>query len=82
MEMVTQPSLMQAHLRLLCELCIAEDYQKDIYDFYLLRWAFDDLQRETVQWYWDGADRSNIHQIVLERCRTWLHDYDTSGASR
>ncbi len=79
-DIVAQPSLMQPHLRLLCELCIAEDYQRDIYDFYLLRWAYDDLQQEAIQWYWDGADRSNIHQIVLERCRAWLHDYDTSAA--
>jgi hypothetical protein len=56
---------------------MAQDYQRDIYDFYLLRWAYDDLQREPSQFYWPGADRSNIRDIVLEKCRTWLLDYDT-----
>jgi hypothetical protein len=76
-DIVADGSRMQGHLARLCDLCIAQDYQRDIYDFYLLRWAYDDLQREPFQWYWDGADRSNIRDIVLERCRSWLHDYDT-----
>lgn len=75
-DIVEHPDLMQLRLKDLCDLCIAEDYEKSIYDFYLLHWAFDDLQQEPVQWYWHGADRSNIHEIVLERCRSWLHDHD------
>jgi hypothetical protein len=76
-EIITAPARMQAHLARLCSLCMAQDYQRDIYDFYLLRWAYDDLQREPSQFYWPGADRSNIRDIVLEKCRTWLLDYDT-----
>ncbi|MBB5034536.1 hypothetical protein [Prosthecobacter vanneervenii] len=79
LEIVVQPSLMQEPLRLLCDLCIAEDYQQDLYDFYLLRWAYDDLQQEPVQWYWNGADRSNIHQIILERCHAWLVEHNAKA---
>ncbi|WP_395750229.1 hypothetical protein [Prosthecobacter sp.] len=75
-DILVQPPLMQSRLRELCDLCIAEDYQNDIYDFYLLRWAYDDLKNETVQWYWDGADRSNIDQIILQKCSSWLEEYD------
>jgi hypothetical protein len=74
-EIIKTPETMQRNLRILCDMCIAEDYQKDIYDFYMLRWAYDDLQQEEIQWYWNGADRSNIHEIILNRCRTWLEEY-------
>lgn len=76
-EIVNSPETMQRNLRILCDMCIAEDYQEDIYDFYMLRWAFVDLQQEEVQWYWDGADRSNIQELVLNRCRDWLAEYET-----
>ena len=46
--------------------------KEDIYDFYLPRWAFDDLQASEVQFYWDGATRDNIQEIVMTRCREWL----------
>ena len=76
-KILRSPEMMQTNLRILCDMCITEDYQVDIYDFYMLRWAYDDLQQEEVQWYWDGADRSNIHEIVLNRCRDWLAEYET-----
>lgn len=76
-EILMSPEMMQTNLQILCDMCIAEDYQEDIYDFYMLRWAYDDLQQEEVQWYWEGADRSNIHEIVLNRCRDWLAEYET-----
>ena len=76
-EITATPDCMQRNLGILCDLCIAEDYQDDIYDFYTLRWAFDDLQSGEVQWYWDGADRNNIRDIVINRCREWLTEYQT-----
>ena len=78
-EIVLRPDEMQRLLKTLCDLCMAEDYQGDIYDFYLLRWAFDDLQGYDDQHYWVGADRSNICETVLERCREWLLDYASKG---
>jgi hypothetical protein len=77
-DIVKSPEMMQRNLRILCAMCIAEDYQKDIYDFYMLRWAYDDLQQAEVQWYWEGADRSNIQMIVLNRCRDWLTEYENT----
>lgn len=74
-EIIVDPARMQGNLTELCDLCTAQDYQKDIYDFYMLRWAFSDLQQEPVQWYWEGADRSNIHDIVIQRCAEWLKEY-------
>jgi hypothetical protein len=31
---------------------------------YLLYFAKDDLNESEIQWYWDGADRTNIDQII------------------
>jgi len=74
-EIIEDPKKMKSNLKTLCELCIAEDYQKDIYDFYTLRWAYDDLEEQEVQYYWEGADRSNIQEVVLKRCQDWITEY-------
>ncbi|MEM8612867.1 MAG: hypothetical protein AAGF93_12685 [Cyanobacteria bacterium P01_H01_bin.105] len=75
-DILTDPACMQDRLLALGDLCTVEDYPKDIYDFYLLRWAFADLQNSEVQFYWDGADRNNIQEIVLTRCREWLVEHE------
>lgn len=33
-------------------------------DFYLLYSAKSDLNESEVQWYWDGADSTNIDRII------------------
>jgi len=76
-EIVNSPEIMQGNLKLLCELCMAENYQRDIFDFYLLRWAYDDLQLARDQSYWRGAERSNIQEIILDRCHEWLSECKT-----
>jgi hypothetical protein len=49
------------------ELCIANDYQRELMDFYLLYFAYTDLQESDVQWYWPDATRQNINEVVRER---------------
>lgn len=49
------------------QLCIANGYQQNIMDFYLLFFAYADLQSYDTQWYWPGADRENVQSIVRER---------------
>jgi hypothetical protein len=51
----------------LAELCIAEGYASELYDCYLLHFAWLDLRRGEVQWYWPGATQENIDQLVKER---------------
>ncbi|EKV03790.1 hypothetical protein Lepto7375DRAFT_6104 [Leptolyngbya sp. PCC 7375] len=78
-EILADPDCMQDRLVALCNLYIDEDYQDDIYDFYLLRWAFDDLQNSKVQFYWVGATHDNIQEIVITRCREWLIAYENQA---
>ncbi len=37
-----------------------------------LHWAFDGLKDSEVQWYWEGADRSNIEEIITDQFLDWL----------
>jgi hypothetical protein len=52
--------------------CIDLDYPRDLYNFYLPHNAWMDLQTQTVQWYWPGADRKNIASVVEDYFRVWL----------
>ncbi len=62
-------------LKVLKDLCIARDNQKDIYDFYLLYYAYSDLQESDVQWYWNGATRSNIVALIRERAEAFIDQH-------
>lgn len=59
-------------LAIVKDLCVATDYSDDLHDFYLLYFAYTDLQESEVQWYWEGATRSNIESIVRERAQAYL----------
>ncbi len=59
-------------LSTLAQLCIERDYLRDLYCFYLLHFAFDDLQAGEHQWYWEGATRENINGIVAQEARAWV----------
>ena len=61
-------------LREIKDLCIALDYDSKIYDFYSLYFAKEDLRQDTAQWYWNGADRSNIDQICMEYLTNWIKE--------
>lgn len=60
------------NLAMMYEFCLRRDYDKLIFDFYLLYWAWQDLDYETVQHYWEGANRNNIEQIVVEKAKKWV----------
>ena len=59
-------------LNVIKDLCIARDYQSDIYDFYTLYFAYTDLQESDFQWYWQGATRENIVSIIRNRAEAFL----------
>jgi hypothetical protein len=59
-------------LRDLKDLSIELNYDKSIYDFYSLYFAKEDLNYDTVQWYWEGADEDNIDEICFNYFKKWL----------
>jgi hypothetical protein len=54
------------------EMCIANDYQSNIHDFYLLYFARLDLREQDYQYYWPDADRSNVDTCTLDRMRIFV----------
>lgn len=64
-------------LREIKDLCVALDYDSKIYDFYSLYFAKEDLNDDTVQWYWNGADRTNIDQICIDYLKKWINENPT-----
>ena len=61
------------NLGMVYQFCQMRDYDKIIYDFYLLFWAWDDLDYgNEYQSYWPDADKSNIEQVVIETAKKWI----------
>lgn len=58
----------------LYKFCQMRDYEDLVYDFYLLYWAWDDLDYEDNEYnhYWDEARRANIEQIVVDEAKKWI----------
>jgi hypothetical protein len=48
------------------------DCPSSLTDLALLYWAWGDLKYDEVQWYWPGADRTNINFIIQEYFKDWL----------
>jgi hypothetical protein len=61
------------NLGMIYEFCLKRNYEKIIYDFYLLYWAWGDLDYgNEYQSYWPDANRSNIEKIVVEAAKKWV----------
>ena len=63
-----------AALTEIAQLCISAEYQRNIMDFYLLYFAYTDLQSSDVQWYWDGLTTENALTIIRERMATFVEE--------
>jgi hypothetical protein len=64
-------------LNILKDICIELDYVGYLYDFFSLYFAKEDLQYSEDQWYWNGASRENIDQIITDYFIKWK---ETNGA--
>jgi hypothetical protein len=62
-------------LRELRNLCMKNDYDPKLMPFYLLSFAYEDLEEFKVQFYWDGADRENIDSIIKSEFQRWQNEY-------
>ncbi len=66
---------LDAAIEMVKDLCVANNYQADLHDFYLLYFARTDLREREYQYYWSDADRSNIDEVTRERVRRFLTEY-------
>jgi len=58
-------------LKILKDICTELDFEPYLYDFFSLYFAKDDLLHSDNQWYWDGATKDNIEQIITNYFTTW-----------
>jgi len=49
--------------------------EEGLHDFYMLYYAMQDLKHDTVQWYWHGATRENIADIIRIKFEEWLQQH-------
>ncbi len=61
-------------LRILDDIYIELDRPKYLYDFSSLYNAKWDLLESDMQWYWDGATKDNIDDIIIGYFRQWVSD--------
>ena len=55
--------------------CQLRDYEGLIYDFYLLYWAWSDIDYGNEYTpYWETATKYNIEKIVIETANNWMAD--------
>ena len=64
-------------LEILKDIYIELDHEKYLCDFYSLYFAKDDPFYSENQWYWDGATRENIDEIIMDYFTTWKITYLT-----
>ncbi|MES2864897.1 MAG: hypothetical protein V4666_12305 [Bacteroidota bacterium] len=61
------------NLGMIYSFCLSKDYEKQIFDFYLLHWAWSDFDYgEKFTNYWDNADKENIEEIVIQVAKKWM----------
>jgi hypothetical protein len=64
-------------LDILKDICIELDYEKYLYEFYLLYFAKYDLSYSKNQYYWNGATRENIDKVVTNYFVVWKTKCET-----
>ncbi|MBL7739271.1 MAG: hypothetical protein JNK14_08620 [Chitinophagaceae bacterium] len=78
---VDHPETYYKTLRELKNICQDLDLDSAYMGFYLLYYAKDDLTVDEVQWYWDGANRQNIDQIIKDYFRKWMNEFEQHNST-
>ncbi|WP_157198419.1 hypothetical protein [Mariniradius saccharolyticus] len=63
------------NLRSLYQLCIDNDYDPGLMNFYLIYHGWDELEKIGVNYYFDGADLNNIQDVLKNEARKWIDKY-------
>lgn len=73
---ISKAKEIRRNLTELYKFCQMRHYEELVYDFYLLYWAWDDLDYEDNEYnhYWYGARRENIEQIVIDVAKKWIEE--------
>lgn len=64
-------------LRRISDLYLQRNYDGHLKDFYHLYYAKWDLESYNEQYYWAGANRSNIDRLIDDYSKKWLKNHAT-----
>jgi hypothetical protein len=63
------------NLKSLSQLCINNNFEKRIMDFYLLNHGWRELEEIGANYYFDGADLDNIEEVLKKAAKKWIDKY-------
>jgi hypothetical protein len=59
------------------DLCRDRDYDKKLFNFYLLAYAQQELEEAGEQFYWEGANNDNMDTIINTEFLEWKRKYES-----
>ena len=71
-QMIAAGKDVRHNLSMIYKFCQKMDYEDTTYDFYLLYWAWGDLEYQDYNHYWESAKRNNIESIVISTAKEWV----------
>jgi hypothetical protein len=74
---ITQNNPIRRNLRELYEISLENNYGFGLGKFYLLYHAWIELDEMEVNFYYDGADKSNIEDIIKAEAEIWASEHST-----
>ena len=63
------------NLRSLYQLCVDNDYESGLINFYLIYHGWDELEEIGVNYYFEGADLDNIEEVLKKEAIKWIDKY-------
>jgi len=66
-------------LSILRDLCTDRDFDKELFNFYSLAYAKQELEEVGEQYYWEGANSDNINTIINTEFLEWKSKYELSA---
>lgn len=66
---------LRKNLRQLYQVCINNDMDNRIMNFYLLYHAWDGLEEIGANYYFEGATLENIERVLKKEVRKWIDEY-------
>lgn len=71
---ISEGRKIRLNLAKLYKFCQQINYEGIIYDFYLLHWAWDQIDYDDTNQnhYWEGTNKDNIEKVVVKVAKHWL----------
>ncbi len=63
------------NLHSLYQLCLDNDYEPGLMNFYLIYHGWDELEEIGANYYFEGADLDNIEEVLKKEARKWIDKY-------